>query len=125
MRSFSFLFLLALAAGLARPARAQMPAARAPWVSDLGNGHYKNPVLYADYSDPDVVRVGADYYLTSSSFNAAPGLPILHSKDLVNWTLIGHALPRQLPVAVPATSDEFSSSAPGLQWQWQANPQPQ
>ena len=56
------------------------------WVSDLGNGKYKNPVLYADYSDPDACRVGDDFYMTSSSFNCLPGLQILHSKDLVNWT---------------------------------------
>lgn len=68
------------------------------WIADQGNGSYKNPILYADYSDPDVIRVGNDYYMTASSFNAIPGLPILHSKDLVNWTLIGHALPRQLPL---------------------------
>lgn len=54
------------------------------WVSDLGNGKYKNPVLYADYSDPDACRVGDDFYMTSSSFNCLPGLQILHSKDLVN-----------------------------------------
>jgi beta-xylosidase len=60
---------------------------------------YKNPVLYADYSDPDVVRVGGDYYLTSSSFSSVPGLQILHSKDLVNWSIIGAALPVQLPRA--------------------------
>ncbi|QDA61659.1 glycoside hydrolase family 43 protein [Hymenobacter jejuensis] len=66
----------------------------AVWVADQGNGTYKNPVLNADYSDPDVVRVGSDYYLTASSFNASPGLPILHSKDLVNWRLIANALPR-------------------------------
>lgn len=59
---------------------------------------YKNPVLHADYSDPDVCRAGDDYYLVSSSFDAIPGLPILHSRDLVNWTLIGHALKRQPPV---------------------------
>jgi beta-xylosidase len=68
------------------------------WVSDLGNGTYRNPVLHADYSDPDAIRVGDDFYMTSSSFDAVPGLPILHSKDLVNWTLIGHALARQIPV---------------------------
>ena len=56
------------------------------WVSDLGNGNYKNPVLNADYSDPDAVRVGNDFYMTSSSFEDVPGLPILHSKDLVNWS---------------------------------------
>jgi beta-xylosidase len=69
----------------------------AVWIPDNGNGTFKNPVLDADYSDPDAIRVGEDFYLISSSFNAAPGLPILHSKDLVNWTIIGHALPRQFP----------------------------
>ena len=54
----------------------------------------------ADYSDPDVIRVGDDYYLAASSFNSAPGLPILHSKDLVNWRIISYALPRQPPVEV-------------------------
>jgi beta-xylosidase len=63
-----------------------------PWTPDQRNGTYRNPVLYADYSDPDVVRVGADFYLTASSFNCTPGLPVLHSRDLVNWTLIGHAV---------------------------------
>jgi beta-xylosidase len=68
-----------------------------PWIPDLGNGSYKNPVLYADYSDPDVVRAGEDFWLTSSSFNHVPGLPILHSRDLVNWTIVNHALPRLVP----------------------------
>lgn len=45
------------------------------WVPDLGNGKYKNPVINADYSDPDVCRVGDDYYMTSSSFNCIPALP--------------------------------------------------
>lgn len=62
------------------------------WVPDLGNGKYKNPIIYADYSDPDVCRVGDDYYMTASSFNCIPGLPILHSKDLVNWRIVGHAI---------------------------------
>ena len=67
------------------------------WSPDLGNGKYKNPVLYADYSDPDACRVGDDFYLTSSSFGCLPGLQILHSKDLVNWTIIGAAVPNALP----------------------------
>ncbi|MBT1097139.1 family 43 glycosylhydrolase [Streptomyces chartreusis] len=58
---------------------------------------YTNPVLDADWSDPDVVRVGDDFYLTASSFGRAPGLPLLHSRDLVNWTLVGHALERLEP----------------------------
>ena len=61
------------------------------WTADLGDGRYKNPILYADYSDPDVIRVGEDYYMTASSFTYVPGLPILHSKDLVNWELINYA----------------------------------
>lgn len=69
------------------------------WVPDQRDGTYINPVLNGDYSDPDVVRVGDDFYLTASSFTNVPGLPILHSKDLVNWTLIGHALARNLPEA--------------------------
>ncbi|WP_207494999.1 glycoside hydrolase family 43 protein [Aridibaculum aurantiacum] len=77
------------------------------WVADNGNGTYKNPVLNADYSDPDAIRVGDDYYMTSSSFEDVPGLPVLHSKDLVNWRLIGHALPRQVPV------DHFSKTRHG------------
>lgn len=67
------------------------------WVPDQGNGTYKNPVLYADYSDPDVCRVGNDYYLVSSSFADIPGLPILHSNDLVNWSIVGHAVPEMTP----------------------------
>ncbi len=67
------------------------------WVSDLGNGSYKNPIIYADYSDPDVVRVREDYYMTSSSFNCIPGLPILHSKDLVNWKIVNYAIPMLTP----------------------------
>ena len=66
------------------------------WVSDRGDGTFRNPVLYADYSDPDVCRVGDDFYLTASSFNCIPGLPILHSRDLVNWKLINYALPHGL-----------------------------
>lgn len=69
------------------------------WQPDCGNGRYRNPVLHADYSDPDAVRVGDDYYLVASSFTSVPGLPILHSRDLVNWTLINHALPRLVPEA--------------------------
>jgi beta-xylosidase len=73
-----------------------VPAISKVWISDNGNGTYTNPVLHADYSDPDVVRVDSDYYMTASSFQCIPGLPILHSRDLVNWELISYAL-TQLP----------------------------
>ncbi|QJR82812.1 glycosyl hydrolase 43 family protein [Alteromonas pelagimontana] len=68
------------------------------WVSDMSNGEYRNPVLHLDYSDPDVVAVDGNYYMTASSFNTAPGLPVLHSTDLVNWKLINYALPKQVPL---------------------------
>lgn len=55
---------------------------------------YHNPILFADYSDPDVVRVGSDYYMVASTFHFSPGIPILESHDLVHWTIIGHALAR-------------------------------
>lgn len=77
------------------------------YVSDQGDGTYRNPVIDADYSDPDAIRVGDDYYMISSSFDAVPGLPILHSKDLVNWTIINHALVRQPPY------DHFSKTQHG------------
>lgn len=66
------------------------------WIADLGDGTFKNPILYADYSDPDVIRVGDDFYMTASSFTYVPGLPILHSKDLVNWEIINYAV-KKLP----------------------------
>ena len=54
---------------------------------------YSNPVIFADYSDPDVVRVNDDFYMVSSSFHCVPGLPVLHSRDLVHWRIVSHALP--------------------------------
>lgn len=62
------------------------------WVADKGDGTYVNPVLHADYSDPDVCAVDGHYYMTASSFNCTPGLPILHSEDLVNWEIINYAI---------------------------------
>ncbi|MCH5307283.1 MAG: glycoside hydrolase 43 family protein [Prevotella sp.] len=64
------------------------------WSPDNGDGTYTNPVINADYSDPDVCvgPSGEDYYMTASSFQCVPGLPILHSRDLVNWQIIGYAL---------------------------------
>ena len=69
------------------------------WMADRGDGTYKNPVLFADYSDPDVVRVGDDFYMVASSFNCVPGMPVLHSKDLVNWRIVNHVFDR-LPYPV-------------------------
>ncbi len=77
-------------------AHGQPPA----WSPDPGDGTYRNPIIHADYSDPDAIRVGDDYWMTASSFSHVPGLPILHSKDLVNWELVAHALPRLVPEEV-------------------------
>ncbi len=90
-------FILSLSVcSLFHPAMAQYRSE--VWVSDEGNGMYRNPVLHADYSDPDVCEVGEDYFLTASSFNCTPGLPILHSKDLVNWKIVNYALKKVEPV---------------------------
>jgi beta-xylosidase len=89
---------------------AQTPYVSDVWVADLGNGQYKNPILYSDYSDPDMCRVGNDYYMTASSFGCVPGLPILHSTDLVNWKLIGHAVQR----LEPTEQFDFASHGNGV-----------
>src|SRR5688500_2951997 len=82
---------------------------------------YRNPVLFADYSDPDVVRAGDDYYLVASSFQSVPGLPILHSRDLVHWTLVGHAVDR-LPADFDRPQHGNGMGAPSLRhhdgWFW-------
>lgn len=77
-------------------AMAQAPSKT--WNPNLPDGRYQNPVIDADYSDPDVCRVGNDYYMTSSSFACFPGLQILHSTDLVNWSIVGAALKDSYPV---------------------------
>ncbi|MBB6143611.1 beta-xylosidase [Silvibacterium bohemicum] len=78
--AIAFVFLL-----LTAPANAEQPKTE---------GVYRNPLLYSDYSDPDVIRAGSNYYLIASSFHFVPGLPILQSPDLIHWTIVGHALPR-------------------------------
>lgn len=64
------------------------------WRSDRGDGTYVNPPLNADYPDPDIIRVGSDFYLASTTFANAPGITLLHSRDLVNWDIMSHLLPR-------------------------------
>lgn len=94
MRTFITISIVCM---LTIAAKAQPPFVSKVWVADKGDGTYQNPVLHGDWSDPDAIRVGDDFYMISSSFNHVPGLPILHSKDLVNWTIIGHALNRLSP----------------------------
>jgi len=66
----------------------------ATWTADNGNGTYTNPLFYDEFSDPDILRVENDYYLTGTTMHSMPGLPILHSKDLVNWEMIGYVFDR-------------------------------
>ena len=98
MRQISLLFMAVLGLIYSEKIQAQDGSSVSKvWVADNGDGTYKNPILYADYSDPDAIRVNDDYYMVASSFNCIPGLPILHSRDLVNWELIGYALLKQPP----------------------------
>lgn len=69
---------------------------------------YRNPVLYADYSDPDVIRVGEDYYMVASSFTYFPGVPLLHSRDLVHWEIINYCVP-----SLPFEKYDFPSHGSG------------
>ena len=75
----------------APPARAQTPRT---WTADNGNGTFTNPLFFDEFSDPDIIRVGNDFYLTGTTMHAMPGLPVLHSTDLVNWELESYALDR-------------------------------
>jgi beta-xylosidase len=85
MKNFEFMFMIFLLSN--SPINFSQS-----WIPDQGDGTYKNPIIHADYSDPDVIRVGDDFFMTASSFNCFPALPILHSKDLVNWEIINHAI---------------------------------
>ena len=83
------LFLLSPATQAQR--RAKPSATERTWLADNGNGTFTNPLFYEEFSDPDLIRVGNDFYLTGTTMHAVPGLPVLHSKDLVNWELLGYA----------------------------------
>src|SRR5574339_59450 len=66
------------------------PAAMKHWTADNGNGTYSNPLFYGEFEDPDVIRVGEDYYLAGTTMHMNPAVQIMHSKDLVNWKLAGY-----------------------------------
>ncbi len=81
--------------GIAWPVFAELPeAAKKHWTADNGNGTYSNPLFYGEFEDPDVIRVGEDYYLAGTTMHMNPGVEILHSKDLVNWELVGYCTNR-------------------------------
>ena len=96
--SLSFLNLLALTAGIVAIAppncSAAFPDAAANWTADNGNGTYSNPLFYEEFEDPDVIRVGEDYYLAGTTMHMNPAVQIMHSKDLVNWELVGYCMDR-------------------------------
>ena len=100
-------FIIAVSSSMLMTTGALAQAPSRTWNPNLKNGYYRNPVIDADYSDPDVCRVGTDYYMTASSFACFPGLPILHSTDLVNWEIIGHAL---------TDYDVLPENCPELDW---------
>ena len=85
------LLTLILAAACAVSAQAQAPTT---WTADNGNGTFTNPLFYDEFSDPDILRVGDDYYLAGTTMHSVPGLVILHSKDLVNWENISYCFDR-------------------------------
>jgi xylan 1,4-beta-xylosidase len=67
------------------------PGAGQTWTADNGNGTFSNPLFYDEFSDCDLIRVGKDFYLTGTTMHSMPGLPILHSRDLVNWRFLAYA----------------------------------
>ena len=62
------------------------------WTADNSNGTYSNPLFNEEFEDPDIIRVGDDYYLAGTTMHMMPGVQIMHSKDLVNWQLVGYAI---------------------------------
>ena len=99
------LFVLGLAAASASARAAEAPL---PW-GDQGDGTYRNPILSADYSDPEVIRVGQDFYLVASDFHFV-GIQVLHSRDLVNWRIVGQVFDR---LAMAPRYDEMQGYAQG------------
>jgi len=85
---WNFFSVMLVLTGFAWPYRAWA------WQADRGDGTYANPLLYADYPDPDIIRVGEDFYFATTTFANSPGLTILHSQDLVNWQIVSHVIPR-------------------------------
>lgn len=86
------LWLLAMMA-MSLPGFAQLQKTTS-WTADNGNGTYTNPLFYDEFSDPDILRVGDDYYLAGTTMHSVPGLVILHSRDLVNWENVSYCFDR-------------------------------
>lgn len=90
-RGSHLVFALLLTRLVAANTTAFAQSAGATWTADNGNGTFSNPLFYDEFSDPDLIRVGDDFYMTGTTMHAMPGLPVLHSKDLVNWTFLSYA----------------------------------
>lgn len=88
LTGLSFVLAGALAAAMAQA------GPQKTWTADNGNGTYTNPLFYDEFSDPDLIRVGDDFYLTGTTMHSMPGLPVLHSRDLVNWDFVSYASPK-------------------------------
>ncbi len=86
--------LACLSAVLAAAPAALAASPASSWSADNGNGTYTNPLFYDELSDPDIIRVGDDFYLAGTTMHSVPGLVVLHSKDLVNWTWLSYAFDR-------------------------------
>jgi beta-xylosidase len=103
------------------PPKEAATSTQAP-VASTRSAAYRNPVLFADFSDPDVIRDGDDFWMTSSSFGHVPGLPILHSRDLVHWSIVNHAIPRFADSAFNAPQHGNGVWAPSIRkhddWFW-------
>ena len=96
--SLALIGFIALSVGSVATAQSQQPqsgsAAAKSWTADNGNGTYSNPLFYEEFEDPDVIRVGQDYYLAGTTMHMNPGLMVMHSRDLVNWELASYCIDR-------------------------------
>lgn len=109
-------FLVCLGVVAVFASAADAPKGWGDWTKwgDVGDGAYRNPVLPADYSDLDCIRVGSDYYAISSTMQFSPGMVILRSKDLVNWTIIGHAVNDLTQIGPELNWDRMNRAGKGV-----------
>jgi alpha-N-arabinofuranosidase len=85
---------LLCASSLSQASNERASLVKKHWTADNGNGTYSNPLFYEEFEDPDIIRVGEDYYLVGTTMHMNPALQIMHSKDLVNWELVGYCMDR-------------------------------
>src|SRR5574344_74955 len=110
MKTMQILFSLVLCTSMSIPSYAQQTG----YWGDQGDGSYRNPIIAADFSDPDPLRVGDDYYMVSSTFESCPGVAVLHSRDLVNWEIIGGVFDNLLKVNGAFSSEKMGRYGEGI-----------